>query len=253
MRPGSRRATESNLGELGDSMKASDVMTQPAVTLQADTSLGEAIGLMLDRGISGLPVVDANNGLIGMLTEGDLLRRVEVGTSDHHRSGWWKFLYGAGMSADEYVQTHSRQVGDLMTRDPATVTEATPLEDVVGLMEQRRVKRLPVLRDNAVVGIVSRSDLLRAIGATLGAPAKTAVDDAEVLGRLRAELDRQPWFSARDLSISVKDGVVALKGSVPDKHMHAALLVAARNASRAGDVRDEVEVIPLDTGLTTGL
>jgi len=234
-------------------MNASEIMTQPAVTLRADALLGEAIGLMLDRGISGLPVVDANSRLIGMLTEGDLLRRVEVGTSDHHRSGWWKFLYGAGMSADEYVQTHSRRVGDLMSRDPATVTEVTPLEDVVGLMEQRRVKRLPVLRDNAVVGMVSRSDLLRAIGAGLGAAAKIAGNDAEILGRLRAELDREPWFSARDLSISVNDGIIALEGSVPDEHMHAALLVAARNASRAGHVRDEVEVIPLDTGLMTGL
>ena len=129
-------------------MNASDVMTRSVATLPASASLGVAIGLMLDRGISGLPVVDAQGYLVGMLTEGDLLRRVEVGTSEHHRSGWWRFLYGAGLSADEYVRTHSRQVGDVMTRDPATVTEGTPLEDVVALMEQRRIKRAPVLRGN---------------------------------------------------------------------------------------------------------
>ncbi len=234
-------------------MNASDVMTRSVVTLRVNASLGEAIRLMLDRGISGLPVVDAQGGLVGMLTEGDLLRRVEVGTSDSRRSGWWKFLYGAGLSADEYVRTHSRQVGDLMTHDPATVTEDTPLQDVIELMEQRRIKRLPVLRDDAVVGMVSRFDLLSAVGAVLGAAAAKGGSDAEILGLLRAELERQPWFTARSVAISVEHGIVALQGTVPDEHTRAALLVAARNASGAGDVRDEVEVVPLDTGLMTGL
>lgn len=234
-------------------MNASDVMTRSVVTLRENASLGEAIRLMLDRGISGLPVVDARGRLVGMLTEGDLLRRVEVGTSEHHRSGWWTFLHGAGLSADEYVRTHSRQVGDLMTHDPATVTEDTPLEEVVALMEQRRIKRVPVLRDNAVVGMVSRADLLGAVGAVLGAAAAKGSGDAEILGRLRAELEHQPWFTARGVSIGVEHGVVALQGTVPDEHTHAALLVAARNASGAGEVQDEVEVVPLDTGLMTGL
>ncbi len=234
-------------------MNASDVMTRPAVTLQANATLGEAVGLMLGRGISGLPVVDAQGYLVGMLTEGDLLRRVEVGTSDQHRSGWWKFLYGAGLSADEYVRTHSRQVGDVMTHDPATVTEGTPLEVVVELMEQRRIKRLPVLRGNTVVGIVSRSDLLRAVGAGLGAAAANGGGDAETLGRLRAELDRQPWLNGRNIAITVEHGVVTVDGTVPDERTHAALLVAAQNASGAGKVRDEVDVVPLDTGLITGL
>ncbi len=233
-------------------MNASDVMTRSVATLQASASLGEAIGVMLDRGISGLPVVDAQGYLVGMLTEGDLLRRVEVGTSEHHRSGWWRFLYGAGLSADEYVRTHSRQVGDVMTHDPATVTEGTPLEDVVALMEQRRIKRVPVLRGSTVFGIVSRSDLLRAVGRGLGAAAAGS-SDAETLGRLRADLDRQPWFTGRNMDISVDHGVIALHGTVPDERTRAALLVAAQNASGAGGVRSEIEVVPPDTGLITGL
>ena len=233
-------------------MNAGDVMTRPVATLQASASLGEAVGLMLERGISGLPVVDAHGYLVGMLTEGDLLRRVEVGTSEHHRSGWWRFLYGAGLSADEYVRTHSRQASDVMTHDPASVTEGTPLEEVVALMEHRRIKRVPVLRGNTVLGIVSRSDLLRAVGRGLGAAAAGG-SDADTLGRLRAELDRQPWFTARTMAISVEHGVVALHGSVPDERTRAALLVAAQNASGAGGVRDEIDVVPPDTGLITGL
>jgi len=234
-------------------MNASDVMTRSVVTLRVNASLGEAIRLMLDRGISGLPVVDAQGYLVGMLTEGDLLRRVEVGTSDHHRSGWWTFLHGASVSADEYVRTHSRQVGDLMTRHPVTITEDTPLEEVVALMEQKRIKRLPVLQGKAVVGMVSRSDLLGAVGAVLGAAAAKGNSDAEILTRLRAELAHQPWFTARSVAMSVEHGVIALQGTVPDEHTRAALLVAARNAAGAGDVRDEIEVVPLDTGLMTGL
>ena len=234
-------------------MNASDVMTRPAVTLPVDASLGEAIGLMLSHGISGLPVVDGAGRLLGMLTEGDLLRRIEVGTSDQRRSGWRNFLHGPGLSADEYVHTHSRQAGDLMTQDPLTVTEDMPLEAVVDLMEKRRVKRLPVTRGDKVIGVVSRSDLLRAVGAGLGAATKRGDDDAEILRRLRAELDRQRWFSGRNVSITVKDGVVTLGGTVSDERTHAALLVAAQNASAAGKVQDEVDVVPLDTGLMTGL
>ena len=234
-------------------MNASDVMTRPAVTLPVDASLGEAIGLMLSRGISGLPVVDGAGHLLGMLTEGDLLRRIEVGTSDQRRSGWRSFLHGPGPSADEYVHTHSRQAGDLMTQDPVTVTEEMPLEAVVDLMEKRRVKSLPVTRGDEVIGVVSRSDLLCAIAAGLGAATKSGGDDAEILSRLRAELDRQPWFSGRNISIAVKEGVVTLNGMVSDERTHAALLVAAQNASARGEVRDDVDVIPLDTGLMTGL
>ncbi len=234
-------------------MNASDVMMRPAVTLQMDASLSDAINLMLRHGVSGLPVVDGAGHLVGMLTEGDLLRRVEVGTSEQHRSGWWNLLRGTGLSADEYVRTHSRQAGDLMTQDPATVTEDMPLEDVVDLMEKRRIKRLPVVRGNEVIGIVSRSDLLRAVGAGLGAAAKNGGDDAETLGRLRAELDRQPWFSGRNIAITMKDGVVTLDGTVSDERTHAALLVAAQNASGAGKVNDEIDVVPLETGLITGL
>ena len=104
-------------------MNASDVMTRPATTLRADASLGEAIRLMLGRGISGLPIVDQHGSLVGVLTEGDLLRRVEAGTGDRHRSGWRTFLRGPALNAEEYVRTHSRRVEDLMTRDPVTVTE----------------------------------------------------------------------------------------------------------------------------------
>lgn len=239
-------------------MDARDVMTQPAATLRDDASLEQAIALMLERGISGLPVVDQHGQLLGMLTEGDLLRRVEVGTSDQHRSGWWDFIRGPGRNAAEYVRTHSRRVSDLMTRNPASVTEGTPLADVVELMEQRRIKRVPVLRGDAVVGIVSRSDLLRAVGAGLvglsqgGLSQGGGMDDA-ILGRLRVELDEQPWFTARNVSIAVKDGVVTLGGIVAGEPMRAALRVAAQNTSGSITVQDELVVVEPSNIMVAGV
>lgn len=231
-------------------MNASDVMTRNTTTLHMDASLGEAIGVMLGRNISGLPIVDQHGNLVGVLTEGDLLRRVEVGTSERRGFAWWDILRSTGLSADEYVRTHSRKVGDLMTRDPATVTEGTPLEEIVELMERKRIKRLPVVREGKVVGIVSRADLLRAVGVKLGAIAEAGGDPA-IHGRLLAELGRQPWFSARNVSIGVKDGVVTLKGTITEESTRDALRVAAQNAVGPGSVRDELVLLETGAGLVS--
>lgn len=230
-------------------MNAGDVMTRPAVTLRQGASLAEAVGLMLGSGISGLPVVDEGGRLVGVLTEGDLLRRIEVGTGERHRSAWWTFLRGPGLNADEYVRSHSRRVADLMTRDPVTATEGTPLDRVVELMERKRIKRLPVVRGEEVVGVVGRADLLRALRAALGAVRDGRADDAAVLERLRVELGAQSWFSARNISIGVKDGVVALEGIVGDERTRAALRVAAQNASGTDEVRDGLVVVDPATGM----
>ena len=235
-------------------MNAGEIMTRSVTTLRQDASLGEAVSLMLDRGISGLPIVDGDRRLVGVLTEGDLLRRVELGTSERHRSGWWEMLRGTGLNADEYIHTHSRRVGDLMTADPVTVTESTSIGAVVDLMERRRIKRLPVVRDGEVVGVVSRADLLRAVDARLKARTAGADDDVSTLRRLHAELDHQPWFVPRDVTIVVKDGFVTLGGTVSTERAREALEVAARNLSGANTVRDEVRVVETIVGLSgTGL
>src|SRR5260370_12156323 len=120
-------------------------MTGPAITVRQDASLAEALELMITRRISGLPVVDVHGQLIGILTEGDLLHRAEVGTADRPRPAWWSFLRGAGLNAEEYVHSHSRVVKDLMTVAAATVTEATPLENTVQTMQQPPLNPLPLV------------------------------------------------------------------------------------------------------------
>ncbi len=143
-------------------MKASEVMTRNVVTVGRETSVAQAIRLMLDNNISGLPVLDDDGKVVGILTEGDLLRRYETGT-ERHRPRWLEILMGPGRMAGEYVRTHGRKVQEIMTTDLISVAGDTPLDEVVGVMERRRIKRVPVLDGEVLVGVVSRADLLRSL------------------------------------------------------------------------------------------
>lgn len=130
-------------------MNASDVMTRKVVSVRLDASIGDAIRRMLDHRISGLPVVDSDSKVISILTEGDLLRRAETET-ERQRPRWLELLLGPGRLPGEYVRTHGRKVGEIMTEDVVSVAEDTPLVEIVRLMEGHRVKRLPVLRGDAL-------------------------------------------------------------------------------------------------------
>ena len=151
-------------------MKASDIMTRKVISVEPDASILHAVHLMLQNRISGLPVIDATGKLVGILSEGDLLRRQETGTQKQ-RARWVAFLMSPGRLAEEYVHAAGRKVREIMTPDPRTIVEGTPVEDIVRLMERHRIKRLPVRRDDTVVGIVTRANLVRAL-ASLAVEAK---------------------------------------------------------------------------------
>jgi CBS domain-containing protein len=209
-------------------MKAGDIMTGRVVTVAPDASVIEAIRLMLERHISGLPVVDASGVLVGVITEGDFLRRVETGT-ERKRPRWLEFLLGPRRLADEYVHTHARKVEEVMTREPITITEDTALDEVVKIMERRRIKRLPVMAGSRLVGIVSRANLLHAL-ASLGraaAPAKTS--DVAIRDQLLAEFDKQSWAPVALIDVEVKNGVVELWGTITEGSQGEALKVCAEN------------------------
>ena len=143
-------------------MNAGDVMTPKVVSVVPEASILEAMQSMLANRISGLPVITESAKLVGIVTEGDFVRRAETGTQ-HRRSRWLELIMGPGKLAQEYVHTHGRKVSEVMTPEPVTITEDTPLDVVVCLLEERRIKRLPVVRSGVVVGIVSRANLLHAL------------------------------------------------------------------------------------------
>jgi CBS domain-containing protein len=220
-------------------MKAADVMTRPVLTVRRGTPVAEAIRLMLDNQVSGLPVLNADGKLVGILTEGDLLRRSEMGT-ERHRPRWLEILMGPGRIAGEYVRTHGRKVEEIMTSDLVSVSADTPLDEVVSLMERRRIKRLPVLDGDTLLGIVSRADLLRFLLQALDAPHQEAVSDDEILEQILAELAKAAWVPRDGLSITVQNGVVDLNGVILEEKEREALRVVAENAPGVKAVEDHL-------------
>jgi CBS domain-containing protein len=220
-------------------MKASDIMTRDVLTVGPATSVAEAIRLMLRNSISGLPVLADNRKVVGILTEGDLLRRSETGT-ERHRPRWLEILMGPGRIAGEYVRTHGRKVEEIMTTNVVSVAADTPLDEVVSLMERRRIKRVPVLEGGTLLGIISRADLLRSLLEALDARHEKAPGDDEILEQILAELTKAPWVPRDGLSVSVKDGVVNLSGVILEEKERDALRVVAENAPGVRAVEDHL-------------
>ena len=208
-------------------MKVTDVMTTHVISVAPDESILKCVRLMLEYRISGLPVIDAKGNLVGIVTEGDFLRRAEAGT-ERKRPRWLEFITGPGRLADEYVRSHGRKVAEVMTRDPVTISEDTPVEEVVRLMEQRRIKRLPVVRGTNVVGIVSRANLLHALAAVAREAAPPAKDDETIRASVLAELAKQSW-APRGIDVIVRNEVVELWGAVTVDNQREAVAVLAEN------------------------
>ena len=232
-------------------MRAIDVMTPNVITVDQDITVQRLAALLSEGGISGAPVVDSGGSMIGIVSEGDLLHRTELGTERRHRPrpSWWLEHYASGLAQD-YVKSHGRTVKDIMTRDVITVSEETNLAEVATLLETHRIKRVPVVREGKIVGIVSRSNLVRALGAALGASASSpgaSDDDRVIRTRLFAELSQQPWAGkvwAQDIIVS--NGIVHLwfGSDAPDERRQAAR-VAAENVPGVRSVEEHEVPVPL--------
>jgi CBS domain-containing protein len=177
-------------------MKAREIMSPEVVSVSPDAFILEAVRLMLQNRISGLPVMDRQGTLVGVVTEGDFLRRTETGTQ-RKRARWNEFFEGPGQSADEYVHSHGRKVADVMTPTPITITEDTRLDDIVGLMEQRGIRRLLVVRQGRVVGIVSRANLLHALASVVGELPASAATDVTIREQIVSEFSKQGMVAER--------------------------------------------------------
>jgi CBS domain-containing protein len=227
-------------------MKAHDVMTWGAITVEPEASATRAVRLMLQNNISGLPVVDDKGQLVGMVTEGDFLRRGELGTQ-RQRPRWLEFLVGPGRLAAEYVQSSGRKIAEIMTPEPKTISPETPLDEVVSMMERHSIKRLPVVQDGKLVGIVSRANLLHALASVAREIKAPAGDDATIREQILAECAKQPW--APQVNVVVRDGVVSLWGAITDERERQAFIVAAENVSGVKAVHDHLAWIEPTSGI----
>jgi CBS domain-containing protein len=224
-------------------------MTRDVISIEPDATVLQAARLMLQHRISGLPVIDKSGKLVGVLSEGDFLRRRETHT-ERRRSRWLEFLMGPGRIAAEYTHSHGSKVSEAMTTEVRTISEVTPLEDIVELMERHRIKRVPVLCGNEVVGIVTRSNLMHAMVSLARAAPSAPKDDAAIREQLLAEMQKQQWAPAATTNVVVHDGVVELWGTVIDDRQRDALRVAAENIPGVKDVKDHLVWVEPTSGLT---
>jgi CBS domain-containing protein len=220
-------------------MNVGDVMTRHVVSVLPDEFVVDAARLMLEKKISGLPVVDDTEKLVGVVTEGDFLRRAEIGTK-RQRPRWVEFFMGPGRLADEYVRFSGRKIRDVMTRDVHAVAPDTPLSDVVRLMERHNIKRLPVVDDSKLVGIVTRANLLHAMASFVHEVAPARAEDIAIREQLLAELATQPWAPVTVIDVTVRDGVVQLSGAITEERQRQALRVAAENIPGVRKVEDYI-------------
>jgi len=224
-------------------MQAADLMTTNVVTVDEDATTQEAAALMLRHHISALPVVDRSGKLVGIVSEGDLMRRAELGT-ERERSWWLELLTADRDLAADYVKAHGRKVGEVMTRKLITASPDTPINEIALLLEKHAIKRVPILDHGKLVGIVARANLLQALaGLKPAAPAAQPGKDAEIREEILARLSGVPWRPWL-LNVTVHDGVVDLWGIANGPEQKTAAGVAAENAPGVVAVNNHIIVRP---------
>ncbi|MBR1282892.1 CBS domain-containing protein [Bradyrhizobium sp. AUGA SZCCT0177] len=219
-------------------MRAHQIMTRSVISVTPEATILEAASIMLRRHVSGLPVVDTAGKLVGIVSEGDFLRRSEIGTQ-RKRSRWLKFLTGDGAAAADFVHENGRKISEVMTRDPITITEDTPLEEIVLLMEENHVKRLPVMRGDTLVGIVSRANLLQAVANLAREIPDPTSDDDHIRGRILNMLEKKDWCPF-GVNVVVRDGIVRLSGVITEERSRQAAIVVAENVAGVKKVHDHL-------------
>ncbi|MER8781222.1 CBS domain-containing protein [Mesorhizobium sp. M1006] len=220
-------------------MQAAAIMSKPVVGIDPSASIAEAAGLMLSKKVSGLPVIRSDGRLVGIVSEGDFLRRGELGT-ERKRSHWLELLISPGKAADEYAHANGQRIEQVMSQDVVKASPTAPLAEVVELMTRHQVKRIPVVDAGKVVGIITRSDILRAMLSVLPGAATAAIDDEQIRENIVTELATQKWAGNDLINVTVDNGVVKLGGAIFDERARQAAIIAAENIAGVKGVKDDL-------------
>jgi CBS domain-containing protein len=223
-------------------MRAADVMTERVLRVRPETSVLDIATTLSERQISALPVVDTDGRLVGIVTEGDLMRRPEIGTERRQGLAQTDSLLARRARAAAYVKSHGVTAADVMTRDVVTMTQDTPLTAIAELMENRRIRRVPVVEDGKLVGIVSRLDLVRALPIQDLRGSQKPLGDADIQAQLSAEIADQGWRLGPASKIVVFEGVVHLFGSITSAPERRALVTAATLIPGVRSVQDHLQI-----------
>lgn len=230
-------------------MRAGDVMSKSVLSVLEDATVFDAAELLLNARISAMTVINAKSELVGIVSEADLIRRAEIGTTPH-KNWLQRLLSDDASSAADYVRTHSQHVRDVMTRTVVTVDVDTPLGDVAAVMSKHNVKRVPVLDDGGVVGVVSRADLLQALlSREKAADGKSTRTDDELRRDITKVVEGQTWSSAWPTNVVVSQGVAHLWGFVQSEAARKAYRVAAENVPGVKAVKNHMRMPPASVNM----
>lgn len=221
-------------------MKAGDVMVFPVITVKSTATVKDVAKLFLDRKISAAPVVDGAGKLVGIVSEGDLIHRAEIGT-ERRGSRWLALLTDEHAAAADYIKSHAIKLADVMTHKVVTATPDTPLQDVAMMMEANGVKRIPIVRDGKLVGLVSRANLVQAVAAA-GTKLEIPVSDSVIREKLMSRLREESWANSSLLNATVHDGVVTLWGLAASPTERQAIRVAAETTPGVIAVKDHIGI-----------
>ena len=219
-------------------MKAADIMVRDVVTVKPDDDVATAVRLLAEHDVSALPVVDDSGVVVGIISEADLVRRVEIGT-ERNRPWWLEAVTPAATLADEFAKSHGRAVHEVMAKEVVSAGEESPLSEIASLLERHRIKRVPIVRDGKLVGIVSRSNLIQALASIHVGAAPNAPSDRTIRLEVLDRLAKQSWTDFGSRNIIVRDGVVHLWGLVGSPAEHEALLALAQEVPGVKRVADE--------------
>lgn len=223
-------------------MRARDVMASSVITVRPDTSVSDVAAILLNNRISAVPVLDADGALVGIVSEGDLVRRVEAGT-ERHPSRWLALFSDRGLLAREYLKSHAARAADVMTTPVVTAAPDTPLDQLADLLERHRIKRVPIAQDGRLVGIVSRADLMRVLaGCRKQTQPAAPIEDTELRRRILEDMKSQPWACAASINVVVHEGTVELWGGVESNDERRALRVAIEQIPGVHGVIDHLAV-----------
>jgi CBS domain-containing protein len=220
-------------------MRAIDVMVRDVVTVRPDTDIAEAIKLLSEHDVSALPVVDEKGNLMGILSEADLMHRVEIDT-EKRRPWWLEAVTGASTLAEEFAKSHGKKVVEVMTSGAISVSEDTPLSEIAGLFERKRINRVPVVKNGKLVGVVSRSNLIQALASVVDRSDQRDDTDRQIRLELMSRLQQQSWADFGNRNITVSDRVVHLWGLVGSDAEHKALIALAESVPGVSRVSDEM-------------
>jgi CBS domain-containing protein len=222
-------------------MKAHEVMARKVVTAHPGMSIAQIADLLISNRISAVPVVTGDNDVIGIITESDLLHRAETGT-EHKRKWWLELFLDPDTQAREFIKSHAGKATDVMSRVVISASEDADLGEVARILDTHGIRRVPVVRAGKLVGIISRSDLVRALALTAIKPSREKSDDATLNKAIHEAIHEQPWINSLYMTFTVSDGTVELIGFVDSHDQRHALRVLVEGVDGVKSVDDRLKL-----------